>query len=393
MIATQEALDAAVAGGATEVELTGHWPSLRLDGARGVRLSGNALLGALRLTDCVGMTLDGLRLHYAPQTGDPADRRPFRLLRCAELVLIDVSATGELASGRQESGLQLASAWWGIGPEIEQCTDLLIDGLIVRHLRRGLHLIDCRHFVVRGSKLGLTGSDNLRIAGCQDGLIEANAFFGADPAPEENGDDNTGHHHDNVQAFHGQVQPRRPARIVLRRNWLAKGPRERASNSILFQAPGAPGPIEGIVLQENVIVARGENAALVNAPAGCIYRRNTVIRDGDGAKLKLPAPGSGNIAEGNVVPSPMWFDPAAGVTETGTVVVPPEAYAAALSRPDPLDVTTWRAVPGGPLDGVGSPLLWPDRPAPGPDVAGALAALNRAQSEIDTARTLLGGTT
>lgn len=356
----------------------------------------NGTVGALQVSDCAGLIFDSLTLHYDFQADDRIALTPFLFDRCTDCALTNSTVSGSRGSGTLPNGRKVANIWWGQGPFFRSCLRPRIEGCEISSIWQGVQFLNCDDTRTIGNHVHSHGDDALRLMGGTGHLVEGNRFVDGDTADRDHA---LAFHPDAIQMYQAWDTGQPARNVTLRRNILSSlptAPNVDDANAIYAHVrPDAR--TERMVVAENLFIAGGGMALAIERPLGCVVRNNTVIdRDGVGVlpMLQLRARGltdCDSVIEGNVVPRQSWQPDGEGITQRDNIIVTRDQYPGALVMDGPFE--TWRAVPGSPFDGVGSPLLWPDAAPAVPDLSADLARVtaerDRLQAMIDAARAAL----
>lgn len=325
----------------------------------------NGTANLVRVTNTDGVIFDNVNMIYTANPADIVTFSPFFFLGCDNVTVRNCVVRGSRSSGTLPNGRVVENEWWGAGLQYRNCNNVTTVDTDVRNLWQGIYHLDTNNTVVRRCRVQDHGDDAVRCYGGSGHLIEDSLLLDADPPPV---DDPLAFHPDAIHCSIGTSTQLYAQDVTIRRNWLSSTPTvEDAadSNTIIIQSTSDIFA-SNMVIEDNVLIAGGGSAIIIERPQDCIVRRNTIIdRDNFGAVPKISLRDRGEtdlntISDDNVVPSSAFQASGTGIVVTNQAIVPYAEYAENLVMTGPIE--TWRAVPGGSLDGVGCYLIWPSNP-------------------------------
>lgn len=361
-------------GGETVELLGGTWPELSLEGldfATPVTLAAAAqspaVLSRLEIRQCRGLTLSGLSLDYRfPEALAGAQRawadNAVAVRDSARVTFSGCRFTGDSGRGSIR-GVDISGAPFGVGPSIRHSDDCAVIGCRITGFRYGVAFNHARRGVLRGNHIEGAGDDTVRLQAVTDFVMEEN-YLGQNRAHPEDP-----YHHDHIHHFNPNADFQ-TARVAIRRNMLFSA-RDAETDSTGMMLQNFRDDLMGPWwIEENVIIGRARHGISLWPSRDSVIRANTLIRWGGKGRswrdqeyrattpmLAMRKGSEDGLIENNISAMERVSSPG-GVIRRGDILIPPGRYPSAFVMPDADDPRTWKARPGGPADGQGSPLLW-----------------------------------
>lgn len=372
-----EALRVATPG--TVLQLApGDYGTVRIDGLKGPLLltaaqpDEPAALGGLLITNSADITVQDLVLDYRTTPDSPLWLPAVEVRNATGIAFQQVLFDGDLASGGAPEDLGHPT---GTALTIRDSQEITVEDSEFRKFERGIVLSGSDDITIRGSHLHRLRHDGIAMAAVRRVRIEGNRIGNFDRPPA------SADHPDMIQMFStGTDRPSEDIRIA--DNLLLSG-HGLWTQSIHLRNErvdqGEVGPemfYRDIEISGNVIANAHLNGILVGETQGLVIRRNTLIRNDHSAApgftdaLATPlirvAPAARDVVvEHNVTPARFLPETRDWRVE-GNMILGVAGYDSALSNArtgDPLDVSSYAYLSGGPLAGrgLGAPVLEPAR--------------------------------
>lgn len=358
-------------GGETVALAGGDWEPVTLEGLRfdpPVTLRAETpdappVLPRLALRDCAGLELRALHFAYRFQPGQEWRETPFAVSGCRAVSFTGCVFRGDTGAGSAR-GVDITGAPWGNGPRLRDCTDSHLVRCRITGFRQGAVVAQSAGCSIQGCRIEANGNDNVRLVEIRDMLVEGNYLGQQASHPDEP------FHNDHIHHFNNNATT--PSeRVTIRRNLLYSARDAVRDSAGMMLQNYIDAPLKDWTVAENVVIGRAQHGISLWPVEGAVVRHNTLIRwhttgrdepdrkswRQDTPRINIRKGSRGVLLEGNITPVELlWRD--SQVTNRGNVVIPPERYASAFLQPDPGDPRGWTVRPGGPGQGMGSPLMW-----------------------------------
>jgi hypothetical protein len=334
-----------------------------------------ALLSGMDLRNASHLVLDGLVFDYTYQPGEKGYHNAFYVVGCRDLTIRNSLFDGDVTDPETPGEVVYPT---GHGVVIRGSSLITFENNEMRDFYRALAISSTQDMVVRGNNIHALRMDGITFAEVQRVLVEANHIHDFKIAVD------SGDHADMIQFWTtGTDSP--STDIVIRDNVLNSGLGWNTQTIFMRNEEvdtGRAGPemfYRRITIENNVIVNAHLHGISVGETDGLVIANNSLVRNAPSAgmehnpRLWIPRIGVTRTSRNveimrNVVSTvdgyedqPSWTLKDNFTVQDKTPTSPgyyDQVFVAARSG-DPRNLASFRALPGGPLDGrdVGSSLL------------------------------------